>query len=68
MKRIVFIFLSFCCLSAIAQKEVKKVAILEKMNCSKNQIINIIGSNPEYLTKSKSPYFEAIYIIIAYHL
>lgn len=31
MKRIVFIFLSFCCLSAIAQKEVKKVAILEPM-------------------------------------
>ncbi len=32
----------------------KKVAILEKMNCSKNQIINIIGSNPEYLTKSNT--------------
>ena len=30
----------------------KKVTVLEKLGCSNNQIINIIGSNPEYLTKS----------------
>ena len=43
------------------EKEIlKKVTILEKMDCSKNQIINIIGSNPEYLTKSNKVVLELI--------
>ena len=32
MKRLLTIFLSLCCLSAIAQTEVKKVAILETVD------------------------------------
>ena len=36
----------------------KKVTILEKLDCSRNQIANIIGSNPEYLTKSNTVVLE----------
>lgn len=38
----------------------KKVTILEKIGCSRNQIANIVGSNPEYLTKSNKVVLELI--------
>jgi len=38
----------------------KKVTILEKLDCSRNQIANIIGSDPEYLTKSNIVVLELI--------
>ena len=45
----------------ISEEELnKKIVILEKLGCSRNQIINIIGSNPEYLTKSNKIVLELI--------
>ena len=38
----------------------KKITVLEKLGCSNNQIINIIGSNPEYLTKSNKVILDLI--------
>ena len=43
------------------ENEIKeKEIILEKIGCTNTQIINIIGSNPEYLTKSNSSIVKLI--------
>lgn len=38
----------------------EKVMILKKIDCSSNQIINIIGSNPEYLTRTNTEIVKLI--------
>lgn len=43
------------------EKEIeKKRLILEKIGCSDNQIINIIGSNPMYLTRTNEEIFKLL--------
>lgn len=43
------------------EKEIeKKRLILEKIGCSNNQIINIIGSNPMYLTRTNEEIFKLL--------
>ena len=45
----------------MSENEIKeKVIILEKIGCSNNQIINIIGSNPEYLTRTNTEVVKLI--------
>ena len=38
----------------------EKIQILEKINCTKNQIINIIGSNPQYLIRTNKIIIELL--------
>ena len=45
----------------ISEKEIKeKVYILEKLGCSNNQIISIIGSNPIYLNRTNGEIIKLI--------
>jgi hypothetical protein len=42
----------------------EKIQILEKINCTKNQIINIIGSNPQYLIRTNKKIIELLDYLI----
>ena len=45
----------------MSENDIKeKVTILKKIDCSNNQIINIIGSNPEYLTRTNTEVVKLI--------
>ena len=53
----------------LPQEEIKeKVVILKSLNCANNQIINIIGSNPNYLTKTNEEIINLINFLMNYGL
>lgn len=51
----------------LSEKEIKeKIIILEKIGCSNNQIINIIGSNSNYLNRTNKEIVELIRVLVDY--
>ena len=45
----------------LSEKEIKeKIVLLQEINCSNNQILCIISSNPQYLNKTKNEIIELI--------
>lgn len=48
-------------ITELSNEDIKeKIQILEKIDCTKNQIINIIGSNPQYLIRTNDEIFKLI--------
>ena len=53
----------------LPQEKIKeKVVILNSINCDNNQIINIISSNPNYLTKTNEEIINLINFLMNYGL
>ena len=51
----------------LTEKEIKeKITILKELNCSDNQIVNIIGSNPHYLDRTNKEIMKLIETLIKY--
>ena len=54
-------------LKELSEKEInEKIVILQELNCSNNQIVCIIGSNPHYLNRTKGEIIKLIDTLSSY--